>query len=117
MKDYDITHVIHCAGVVDFQGTPFHLLMNVNVLGTRNIITAAELTKVKSIVATSSSAVIGVAGGNSNYKDTGPLPEPKDLIAGQYGITKQIAEKEILLANNSSNFTTACVRPNGVYGM
>ncbi|KAF2807473.1 putative sterol-4-alpha-carboxylate 3-dehydrogenase, decarboxylating [Mytilinidion resinicola] len=93
-----------------------HLLEEVNITGTQNVLDCAMECGIKVCVHTSSSEVV-----QNSYDDiiwaneTWPLPEcPVD--GGVYARTKKIGEDLVLKANGKNGLLTAAIRLSTVFG-
>ena len=83
LQSYEITHIIHTAalvGALSHQNPP--QAVNINVMGTLNILEAARLMKVKRVVYASAKGVYGHIGGEYAHPTYKPLPEdyPKNPV-------------------------------------
>ncbi len=65
-----IDTVFHCAGLIAYTSSYREQLYNTNVIGTRNVVNACVLNKVRRIVLTSSIAAVGAAGDGSISTET-----------------------------------------------
>lgn len=102
--------VIHAAAYMKFWGSkaPFY---QINVDGTKNMLHAAEKAGVKKFIYIGAASVIN--GQEIHEKDETYIPPqlPKD----SYSLTKALAEKEVVKANND-NLQTVVLRPPAIWG-
>jgi nucleoside-diphosphate-sugar epimerase len=80
-----------------------------NVLGTENIIKVSKIKNINDIIFTSSVAVYGFTGPNTN-ESTHPIP------FNDYGKSKLEAEKKLLEWNSSLKKSLTIIRPTVVFG-
>lgn len=76
IQSYNVTHIIHTAalvGALSSKNPPQSI--QINVIGTLNILEAARLTKVKRVVYTSAKGVYGHISGEYAHPTYKPLPE------------------------------------------
>jgi len=106
----NIDIVYHVAAAVTDWGT-LQFFRRVNVEGTKNILDAAVLARVKRFVLVSSVAVQNFIGGQDMDEDTpkGPTPFP-------YCQSKREAEALALAYHHSGKIEITIVRPGDVYG-
>lgn len=88
--------VIHTAGNTSCYMRDLPLLQEVNVRGTQNIVAAAIANRVKRIVYTSTTSTIGASSGQRPANEETPLTGFR--ARSPYGITKRLAEKAVLSA-------------------
>jgi len=95
------------------------LMYQVNVVGTKSLVKAAQETGVKAFVYTSSASVIHDTRSDLIYADESyPLCMGKDQPQ-YYTTTKAEAEIHVLAQNRTSeypNFLTTAIRPSGMFG-
>ncbi|KAL6629500.1 hypothetical protein ACP70R_029265 [Stipagrostis hirtigluma subsp. patula] len=86
----------------------------VNVEGTRNVINACKICKVKRLIYTSSSSVVfdGVHR-LFNVNESTPYPHK---FPDAYAKTKAEAEKLVIKANDAIELLTCCLRPGSIFG-
>ncbi|CAD6203964.1 unnamed protein product [Miscanthus lutarioriparius] len=91
---------------------PLHY--KVNVEGTKSVIDACKICKVKRLIHTSSSSVVfdGVRG-LFNVNESLPYP---DKFPDAYAQTKAEAEKLVINANDINGLLTCCIRPGSIFG-
>ncbi len=108
--DFDV--IIHLAanvGNVKSIENPIHDA-EVNVLGTRNIISAVLKNKIPSLIYFSSAAIYGTP----KYL---PIDENHPCEPDSpYGVSKLAGEKDVLCMSRINNFRSVCFRPFNVYG-
>jgi len=83
IQSYNVTHIIHMAaliGALSHKNPPHSI--EINVIGTRNILEAARLMKVQRVIYTSAKGVYGHIDGEYAHPTYKPLPEdyPKNPI-------------------------------------
>ena len=83
-----------------------------NVLGTRNIVEAAQKAGVSKLVYTSTPSVIHSGGDVAGVDESEPYPEHFET---HYPKTKAIAEQHVL-ESNSHSFATVALRPHLIWG-
>lgn len=109
--------VFHTAAVVDFVGiaSPARRKRSVdlNVGGTRNVITAAVQAGVRRLIYTSSNNVV-LGRPVENADSRTPYPA---RYADLYSTTKAEAERLVLAANGKGSLATCALRPGGIYGV
>jgi len=103
--------VFHLAAKADQWG-PHEEFVEVNVLGTENVVEAAREAGVDTLVHTSTEAVLMDGGPLRNVDETEPYP---DNPISRYPETKGEAERHVLDANDKE-LTTVAVRPRFVWG-
>ncbi|RLN19276.1 3beta-hydroxysteroid-dehydrogenase/decarboxylase isoform 1-like [Panicum miliaceum] len=86
----------------------------VNVEGTKSIIDACRICRVKRLIYTSSNAVVfdGVHG-LFNVNESLRYP---DKFPDAYAQTKAEAEKLVMKANGIDDLLTCCIRPGSIFG-
>ncbi|OQU92435.1 hypothetical protein SORBI_3001G343601, partial [Sorghum bicolor] len=104
--------VFHTAAA-DPSKNNLQLHYKVNVIGTKNVIGACKICKVKRLIHTSSSAVVfdGVHG-LFNVNESLPYP---DKFPDAYAQTKAEAEKLVMDANDTNDLLTCCIRPGSIF--
>jgi 3beta-hydroxy-delta5-steroid dehydrogenase/steroid delta-isomerase len=107
--------VFHTAAVIDALTRPRRSVAkdieSVNVGGTKNVIRAAQASRARRLVHTSSivaSFCMGAAGGD----ETAPYSTSPDL----YTSTKVAGERAVLAADGERGLRTCALRPGGIYG-
>ncbi|XP_012704559.1 3beta-hydroxysteroid-dehydrogenase/decarboxylase-like [Setaria italica] len=105
--------VFHTASA-DYTKNDSQLHYKVNVEGTKTVIDACKICKVKRLIYTSSGAVVfdGVHG-HFDVNESKPYP---DKFPYAYAQTKAEAEKLVIKANNTSGLLTCCIRPGTIFG-
>lgn len=103
--------VFHVAALAGIWG-PWQDYYDVNVTGTKNVITACRVNNVKALIYTSTPSVVfnreDIVEGDED------LPYASDFLCN-YAETKVIAEKEILTAASDS-LKTCAIRPHLIWG-
>ncbi len=104
-----VYHVAALAGIWgrtrDFQ--------SINVDGTRNVINACHVNRVRSLIYTSSPSVVFGSEGLCGVNESQPYPAH---FLADYPATKAAAEK-LVLAANSSTLATVALRPHLIWGL
>jgi nucleoside-diphosphate-sugar epimerase len=91
------------------------LVFETTVLGTANVLRAAERTGVPRVVMMSSADVLGCFGGRGRPAYL-PLDDGHpDRPVGAYGTSKWLAERMCAAASAAAGLTTVCLRPPGVF--
>jgi dihydroflavonol-4-reductase len=117
----DVTHVIHAAAIVSFNPRKTDELMDINVMGTRNVVNACLVKDVKRLVHISSVAALGRQKGqhhideknkwvsssiNSTYAESKYFAELEVFRGQEEGLSTVIINPSVILApanwNNSS---------------
>lgn len=103
--------VIHAAAMLELWGDD-QTFYNINVIGTENMLCAAQSAGIKRFIHISAASVIG--GGVPAYQvdETYRPPYPPD---DAYSKTKLIAEQRVIAANDST-MTTLILRPPLIWG-
>ena len=106
------SHLVHGAALV-YAGGSWPQVRAVNVDGTRNVLTAAQMAGVQHAVHLSSVAVYGdIPGPADETKPTDLDLPPEDL----YARSKREAEKVARQVEEKWNFPVTILRPSAVYG-
>ncbi|XP_051230545.1 3beta-hydroxysteroid-dehydrogenase/decarboxylase-like [Lolium perenne] len=107
-------HTVFHTAAADQSNNNFQLHYKVNVEGTKNVIEACNICKVKSLIYTSTSAVVfdGVHG-LFGVDESTPYP---DKFHDAYTETKAQAEKLVMSANDKNELLTCCIRPGSIFG-
>jgi dihydroflavonol-4-reductase len=111
VKDFDV--VFHLAGMVEIGLGKKKQLYKVNVEGTRNVIIACQINKIKRLVYTSS--VHAIEELKNNQLMVEPLSLNPKKVKGHYGKTKAIATN-LVLNQTDKNLETVVVFPSGIIG-
>jgi nucleoside-diphosphate-sugar epimerase len=104
--------IVHCAGLPDSHGTASET-MAVNLLGTSNVLLAAEAERVRRVVHISSGKSLGMLERDPDY-----LPIDDDhrgLPSRPYGLAKWLAEEMCAAITHRSGIETMCLRPVAVF--
>jgi nucleoside-diphosphate-sugar epimerase len=115
MKKYRVNSIVHLAAIIANEATERPVeAMEVNVMGTVNVLEAARLMDITGrVVVFSASAVMG------GHEDTGtPRSEEEVLLpaTGIYTITKLTAEQLVNCYRDLYSVDAVAVRPRAVYG-
>jgi nucleoside-diphosphate-sugar epimerase len=110
MQGFDA--IFHVAALAGVWGR-YQDFYNINYLGTKNLIEAAEAQGVKRFVYTSTPSV--VFGRDDLLGVDEDCPYPKEFLT-PYAETKSMAEKLVLQKNNGSTFLTCALRPHLIWG-
>jgi nucleoside-diphosphate-sugar epimerase len=105
MKSADF--VVHCAAALPLYTKKE--IFSTDVIGTRNVLEAAEIQKIKRIVHISSTAVYGIPKKHPLYEDN------KLIGVGNYGKAKILAEKACL-ESRKKGMTVSILRPKSFVG-
>lgn len=99
-----------------FYKAPADLVRAVNVLGTQNVVAAAQACGVKRIVYTSSGSVVFRGRDMNNVDESEPYAEPTLFFRDAYTLTKAEAERIVLAASGKNGLTSVALRPHQIYG-
>ncbi|OQU92427.1 hypothetical protein SORBI_3001G343100 [Sorghum bicolor] len=105
--------VFHTAAA-DPSKNDLQLHYKVNVEGTKNVIDACKICKVKRLIHTSSSGVV-FDGVHGLFDVNESLPYP-DKFPDAYAQTKAEAEKLVIKTNCINDLLTCCLRPGAIFG-
>lgn len=111
-ENYD-TYVIHTAGIIDISEKISPLLYDVNVNGTKNIISLCLEYNVKRLVYVSSVHAIPEKDSSSVIAETGRF-SPSEVVGG-YAKTKAEATQAVLDAA-AAGLNAVIVHPSGILG-
>ncbi len=104
--------IFHVAALAGVWGR-YQDFYNINYLGTKNLIEAAEAQGVQRFIYTSTPSV--VFGHDDLLGVDEECPYPKEFLT-PYAETKSMAEKLVLQKNNSKTFLTCALRPHLIWG-
>ena len=107
----DVDAVIHLAAKVSFTGE-WSDFVATNIVGTRQLLTAAQRAGVRDFVFVSSPSVAHMG---ASIVGAGAGPASPDFARGHYARSKAAAE-EIALAQDSPGFRVCAIRPHVVWG-
>jgi nucleoside-diphosphate-sugar epimerase len=107
-KDQEI--VFHCAAFPSLWGN-FEKFYQANVIGTRNVVQACEINKVKRLVYVSTPSIYFDYNSRVNVKESDVLPAP----ISNYAATKLLAEEEID-KGFANGLATVTIRPRAIFG-
>ena len=102
--------VIHAAAYMDFSYN-YEKFYEVNVRGTKRLLTAAKRAGVKKFIYIGAASVIN----GKPIKNVDELYQPRHLPRDHYSKTKALAEKLVLEAN-LPDFATIALRPPAIWG-
>lgn len=106
--------VIHCAAIVTVNPSFSQKVYDVNVVGTKNILSACVKHKVKKLVHVSSTGAIPEQPHGTPIKEISRF-EP-DAVVGFYGKTKAEASQAVLDAVHEHDLDASIVFPTGICG-
>nr|TKV95638.1 hypothetical protein SEVIR_9G375900v2 [Setaria viridis] len=114
IEAFEGVDVVFHTAAADPGKNNLQLHYKVNVEGTKSVIDACKICKVKRLIHTSSSAVVfdGVHG-LFNVDESLPYP---DKFPDAYARTKAEAEKFVMKANGIDDLLTCCIRPGAIFG-
>ncbi|KAK3146997.1 hypothetical protein QOZ80_3BG0276380 [Eleusine coracana subsp. coracana] len=114
VKAFEGVDVVFHTASADPSENYLELHYKVNVDGTKNVIDACKICKVKRLIYTSSCGVVfdGVHG-LFNIDESAPYP---DKFPDAYANTKAEAEKLVMKANSVNEILTCCIRPGSIFG-
>lgn len=108
-----ITHVYHCAALISFDPKDYHLLRQVNIEGTANIVNFCIANSITKLCYVSSISTLGNKDDHSLIdEETYWNPEADNSI---YGITKYGAEMEVW-RGSQEGLDTVIVNPGLILG-
>jgi dihydroflavonol-4-reductase len=107
-----IDTVFHAAGVNAFCLTDPSPLFRVNVIGSRNLISAAASAGVRRVVYTSSAAVFGERAGTVGSETS----EHRGSFLSEYERSKYEAERVVLDTASALDVDVVCVNPSSAQG-
>jgi nucleoside-diphosphate-sugar epimerase len=105
--------VVHNASLVHTKGSRVDLVREVNLGGTRNVLSACQRGGVTRLVYVSSASVV-YEGDSIENGDEG-LPYARTFPT-TYAETKRIAEEEVLTASGQHGVLTCALRPHLIFG-
>lgn len=118
IKTHKITHIVHAAGFVGAvsAANPAQSIQ-VNVMGTVNVLEAAKLFDVKRLVYTSAKGVYGPILGEYGPPHYKPMPEDMPKNPQRiYDSAKQMAEQAVLYYAKNFGIDAAVLRFSTTYG-
>jgi len=104
--------VIHSAAIIDWGTKSEQEVLNINVEGTKNIISACKTNNINHLVYTSSLDAVFTGSPLIDIDETQPYPETHHTV---YCESKKLGELAVLEAH-STDLTTCILRPSDVYG-
>lgn len=108
-----IDYIYHCAAFISFSKNDRQKMFKTNVEGTANLVNIALDFPIKKIVYISSIAAIGANPLKGEIDET--LNWEKHLYNSEYGLSKQLAEREII-RGVSEGLTATIVNPGIILG-
>ncbi len=108
-----VTHVYHCAAVVSFDSSDYHLMRKVNIEGTANMVNIALSKNIKKFVHISSIATIEKKAGSDQITENNEWNNEKNNYG--YAISKYGAEMEVWRAGQEG-LNIAIVNPGVIFG-
>ncbi|MCB0406605.1 MAG: NAD-dependent epimerase/dehydratase family protein, partial [Bdellovibrionales bacterium] len=109
------TTVFHLAGVIGYSKAQRQLMNQVNIEGTRNVVSAVKKTNAQRLVYMSSVVAIGASKDGSHPLDENSNYDIKNLNLG-YFETKRIAEEIVLSAAHINDIDAVALNPSTIYG-
>lgn len=110
----NVTHVYHCAAIIDFDPAKYRELKKVNVEGTANIVNLCLAKKVDKLCYVSSVSTFGsVPVGQTINEETSWNPDEKNNV---YSITKYGAEMEVW-RGTQEGLDAVIVNPAIIFGI
>jgi UDP-glucose 4-epimerase len=105
--------IVHAAGLADDRdGTPADI-MSINVLGTWNVLLAAETNQISRVVYFSSGKSLGMLERNPDYL---PMDDAhRGLPTRPYGLAKWLSEEMCAAFTQRTGIDTICLRPVAVF--
>ena len=118
IKKYGVTHVVHAAAFVGAMSAENPALsIQVNVLGTVNVLEAARLFDIQRVVYTSAKGIYGPFVGEYGPPTYRPVPEDMPKNPQRiYDSAKQMAEQTALYYANTFGIDVAILRFAMTYG-
>ena len=104
--------VFHTAAIPGIWGD-YKDFYATDVQGTKNIIIACHINKIKKLIYTSSPSVVF---GSNNIEGANEQISYPDQYLCNYSKTKAIAEKMVIKANGLNGLATVCIRPHLIWG-
>ncbi|CAD6203903.1 unnamed protein product [Miscanthus lutarioriparius] len=113
-KAFEGVHVVFHTAAPDAINENFGLHYSVNVEGTKNVVEACIMCKVKRLIYTSSSGVV-FDGVHGLFDADESMPYPFKFVDA-YTQTKAEGEKIVMKANGTKGLLTCCIRPGNIFG-
>lgn len=111
----DVDYVYHLAGIVDISPNNLTLLEEVNVRGTRNIVEACLMNRVKRLVYCSSVHAIPEPPKGVVIKEAAREDFPDDTLLGPYAVSKSKATNEVY-SGIEKGLDAVIIFPSGIIG-
>ena len=108
----DITHVFHCAAFISFDPNDLQRLVEVNEIGTANIVNLCIANQIKKLCYVSTIAAIGK---EPNNKWVSEETEWQNELVSPYALTKYLAEMEVWRATQEG-IPVIIVNPGVIIG-
>nr|TKV95635.1 hypothetical protein SEVIR_9G375900v2 [Setaria viridis] len=115
IEAFEGVDVVFHTAAADPGKNNLQLHYKVNVEGTKSVIDACKICKVKRLIHTSSSAVV-FDGVHGLFNVDESLPYPDKQFPDAYARTKAEAEKFVMKANGIDDLLTCCIRPGAIFG-
>ncbi|QAA82347.1 NAD-dependent epimerase/dehydratase family protein [Aequorivita sp. H23M31] len=110
----DVTHVYHCAALINFNPAKYKILKKINVEGTANIVNLCLANGVQKLCYVSSVATFGnVPNGQFINEETSWNPDERNNV---YSITKYAAEMEVW-RGTQEGLDAVIVNPGIIFGI
>jgi UDP-glucose 4-epimerase len=118
IKRHGVTHIVHAAGFVGAVSAANPALsIQVNIMGTVNVLEAARLFDIRRVVYTSAKGVYGPFVGPHGPPDYKPVPEDMPKNPQRiYDSAKLMGEQTVLYYANNMGVDTAVLRFATTYG-
>jgi len=105
--------IVHAAGLADDRGGNPADVMAVNLLGTWNVLLAAEAAHIRRVVHFSSGKALGMLERDSDYL---PMDDDHRGLPGRaYGLSKWLSEEMCAAFTARTGVDTLCLRPVAVF--
>jgi dihydroflavonol-4-reductase len=111
MQDSDA--VIHCAAQISIHGDPDGMVFKTNVEGTRNVLKAAQINRVRRLIHISSVHAVEELPHDVPFDESRPY---KTNSAPAYEYSKAVAEQLVLEAGKQGAMEVVILRPGSVLG-
>jgi UDP-glucose 4-epimerase len=105
--------IVHAAGLADDRGGHAAEIMAINLLGTWNVLLAAEAERMRRVVHFSSGKALGMLERDPDYL---PLDDNhRGLPTRPYGLAKWLSEEMCQAFTTRTGIDTLCLRPVAVF--
>lgn len=105
--------IIHCAAIISINGHQNNAVFDTNINGTRNVVDACVLHKVKRLIHVSSTHALQEVPLDSVFDESRPYKTENDFA---YDFSKASAEKVVLNAIQNRGLNAIIVRPSSMVG-